>query len=36
VEEQTETELRRLPKLRLLIQLRVESGTVIEEEQLLS
>jgi hypothetical protein len=36
LEEQTETELRRLPKLGLLIQLRLESCTVIEEEQLLS
>lgn len=29
--EQIEIELRRLPKLRLLIQLRVESGMVMEE-----
>jgi hypothetical protein len=36
VVEETETELRRrrLPKLRLLIQLRVDSGTVMEEELL--
>jgi hypothetical protein len=34
-EEQTETELRRrLLKLRLLIQLRLESGMVMEEELL--
>lgn len=27
-------ELRRLPKLRLLMKLRLESGTVVEEELL--
>jgi hypothetical protein len=33
-DEEIEIELRRLPKLRLLIQLRLESGTVVEEELL--